>query len=74
MNSELSGGPYAAAVPTITGTPTDIMALVIEERRRNFFLEGGHRLRDMIRFRGTARMGEEFRWFVGGFISWTDGG
>ena len=44
----------AAGVPTITGTPTDIMALVIEERRRNFFLEGGHRLRDMIRFRGTA--------------------
>jgi len=44
----------AAGVPAITGTPSDIMDLVIEERRRNFFLEGGHRLVDMIRFRGTS--------------------
>jgi hypothetical protein len=43
-----------AGVPTITGTPADIMALVIEERKRNFFLEGGHRLVDMIRFRGSS--------------------
>jgi|TARA_Y100000310_G_scaffold68736_1_gene64055 hypothetical protein len=43
-----------AGVSTITGTPEDILSLVIEERRRNFFLEGSHRLADMIRFRGTA--------------------
>ena len=43
-----------AGVPTITGTPADILSLVIEERRRNFFLEGSHRLADMIRFRGTS--------------------
>ena len=43
-----------AGVPIITGTPADIMALVIEERKRNFFLEGGHRLVDMIRFRGGS--------------------
>jgi len=31
----------------------EMIALVIEERRRALFVEGGHRLNDMLRFRGT---------------------
>jgi hypothetical protein len=33
----------------------EALALVIEERRRDLFLEGGHRYNDMLRFRGTAQ-------------------
>lgn len=31
----------------------EMMALVIEERRRDLFVEGGHRMNDMLRFEGT---------------------
>ena len=30
-----------------------MIELVLEERRRELFVEGGHRLNDMLRFRGT---------------------
>lgn len=47
-----------AGIPPITATdlPTqdDVIEHVIEERRREFFSEGGHRLRDHLRWRGTA--------------------
>lgn len=35
-------------------TQDDVIAHVIEERRREFFSEGGHRLRDHLRWRGTT--------------------
>ena len=34
-------------------TQADVIRHVIEERRREFFVEGGHRLRDHLRWRGT---------------------
>lgn len=34
-------------------TQSQVIAQVIEERRREFFTEGGHRLNDHLRFRGT---------------------
>ena len=34
-------------------TQDDVIRQVIEERRREFFVEGGHRLRDHLRWRGT---------------------
>lgn len=40
--------PYIAEV-----TADAMMRLLIEERRREFFVEGAHRLVDMLRFRGT---------------------
>lgn len=47
----------AAGIPSVDATdlPTqdDVIAHVIEERRREFFSEGGHRLRDHLRWRGT---------------------
>jgi hypothetical protein len=47
-----------AAIPPVTAadlpTSDDAIAHVIEERRREFFSEGGHRLRDHLRWRGTA--------------------
>ena len=39
----------AADIPT----QADVIRHVIEERRREFFVEGGHRLRDHLRWRGT---------------------
>lgn len=33
--------------------PDEAMVLLLEERRRDLFLEGGHRFNDMLRFRGT---------------------
>lgn len=46
-----------AGIPPVTEsdipTQEDVIRHVIEERRREFFSEGGHRLHDMIRFRGT---------------------
>jgi starch-binding outer membrane protein, SusD/RagB family len=42
--------PYDAAG---TATQTEVVAQVIEERRREMFTEGGHRLNDHLRFRGT---------------------
>ena len=46
----------AHSLPAYTAevTPEAMMRLIIEERRREFFVELGHRLFDMIRFRGTA--------------------
>ncbi len=35
-------------------TQEEMLALVIEERRRELFVEGGHRMNDMLRFTGTA--------------------
>jgi hypothetical protein len=32
-----------------------MMDLIIEERRRELFVEGGHRMNDMLRFEGTPR-------------------
>jgi len=37
-----------------TDTQEQVIAQVIEERRRELFTEGGHRLNDHLRFRGTA--------------------
>jgi hypothetical protein len=39
--------------PTNTATASQVIAQVIEERGREMFLEGGHRLNDMLRFRST---------------------
>jgi hypothetical protein len=36
-----------------TATQNEVIAQVIEERRREMFTEGGHRLNDHLRFRGT---------------------
>jgi hypothetical protein len=36
-----------------TATQDEVIRQVIEERRRELFLEGGHRLNDHLRFRGT---------------------
>src|SRR5690606_3259914 len=45
-------------LPTVTyvdaGDAEAMMALVIEERRRELFVEGGHRMNDMLRFEGTV--------------------
>lgn len=43
-------------LPEITYTPSssEAVSLILEERRREFFVEGGHRFNDMLRFRGTA--------------------
>ena len=47
----------AAGIPPITAedvpTQDDVIRQVIEERRREFFVEGGHRQRDHLRWRGT---------------------
>lgn len=47
----------AAGIPgyDVAGTDTqsEVIAQIIEERRRELFLEGGHRLNDHLRFRGT---------------------
>jgi hypothetical protein len=40
--------------PSATDDQTAVVAQVIEERRRELFTEGGHRLNDQLRFRGTA--------------------
>jgi hypothetical protein len=39
---------------TPVATQDEMLALVLEERRRDLFVEGGHRFNDMLRFRGTA--------------------
>ncbi len=39
--------------PNGTDTQDAVIAQVIEERRRELFTEGGHRLNDQLRFRGT---------------------
>ena len=48
----------AAGIPGYDAAGTDnqtqVVAQVIEERRRELFTEGGHRLNDQLRFRGTA--------------------
>jgi hypothetical protein len=48
----------AAGIPGYDLAGTDnqaqVVAQVIEERRRELFTEGGHRLNDQLRFRGTA--------------------
>lgn len=38
---------------TPPATQDEMLALVLEERRRDLFVEGGHRFNDMLRFRGT---------------------
>ena len=47
----------AAGLPPVTATdlPTrdDVIRHLLEERRRELFAEGGHRLRDHLRWRGT---------------------
>lgn len=47
----------AAGIPGVTAADApaqaDVIRLVIEERRRELFVEGGHRLRDHLRWRGT---------------------
>jgi hypothetical protein len=42
-------------LPEVTYDPDqdEAIELLLEERRRELFLEGGHRLNDMLRFRGT---------------------
>jgi hypothetical protein len=37
----------------LPATQAEMLRLVIEERRRDLFVEGGHRLNDMLRLRGT---------------------
>jgi len=39
--------------PSGTATQNEVVAQVIEERRREMFTEGGHRLNDHLRFAGT---------------------
>jgi hypothetical protein len=39
--------------PAGTDTQSQVITQVIEERRRELFTEGGHRLNDQLRFRGT---------------------
>ena len=47
------------ALPQVTPAAVDVgdevamMDLIIEERRRELFVEGGHRMSDMLRFEGT---------------------
>lgn len=47
-----------AGIPPVTAgdlpAQDDVIAHVIEERRREFFSEGAHRLRDHLRWRGTS--------------------
>lgn len=45
----------AADLPAMTAPASqgEMLELVIEERRRELFVEGAHRFNDMIRFRGT---------------------
>lgn len=47
-----------AGIPEVTAadlpTQDDVIRHVIEERRRELFVEGGHRARDHLRWRGTA--------------------
>jgi len=47
----------AAGIPGVdvadAPTQTDVVRLIIEERNRELFAEGGHRLNDHLRFRGT---------------------
>lgn len=47
-----------AGIPAVTAadlpTQDDVVRHVIEERRREFFSEGGHRLRDHLQWRGTS--------------------
>ena len=47
----------AAGIPPVDAadlpTQNDVIRHVIEERRREFFVEGGHRQRDHLRWRGT---------------------
>jgi len=40
--------------PGNTATQNEVIAQVIEERKRELFLEAGHRLNDMLRFRATS--------------------
>jgi starch-binding outer membrane protein, SusD/RagB family len=53
----LDGFHTRAGIPPVTAddipTRDDVIRHVIDERRREFFVEGGHRLRDMLRWRGT---------------------
>ena len=45
----------AAGLPSFDApaTPDEMIEAVIEERRREMFVEGAHRFNDMLRFRGT---------------------
>lgn len=43
--------PWAAGA---TATQTEVIRHVLDERARELFAEGGHRLNDMLRYRGTA--------------------
>lgn len=53
----LDGFHQRAGIPGVTESDLpareDVIRHVLEERRREFFAEGGHRLHDMLRFRGT---------------------
>lgn len=54
----LSDRHTRAGIPDVTAadlpTRDDVVAHVLEERRREFFSEGGHRLHDHLRWRTTA--------------------
>lgn len=58
--------PFDPATDVIPGPTADnILNMVIEQRRREFFLEGGHRLNDMLRygiplFSGVDHLGREY--------------
>src|SRR5690606_9905577 len=47
------GVPTVTAAAVDVGDPAAMMDLIIEERRRELFVEGGHRMNDMLRFEGT---------------------
>jgi len=51
----INGLRTARGLPTfdLPVTDSEMIELVIEERRRELFVEGGHRLNDMLRFRDT---------------------
>lgn len=52
--------------PNGTATQDEVIAQVIEERRRELFLEAGHRLNDHLRFRGT-KFNQPFKGEPGSF-------
>jgi len=54
INQMHSDAGIPAYDPGATDNQTAVIAQVIEERRRELFTDGGHRLNDHLRFRGTA--------------------
>jgi len=52
MHTEAGLPPFD---PSGSATASQVLTQVIDERSRELFLQGGHRLNDMLRFRGTPQ-------------------